>query len=315
MVSCYVMKIDIVKHHNLWFVISGILIAAGLFFVVQSVGTFKSPIRPGLDFTGGTKLEYKFFKKDLDQHEEKLDSEHLQAILSEIGLEGSGIQVSQDADPTLIIRTKALSEGEGVIEEKLNTKLREEYGNFEVLSIDTVSPIIGPELFKSGLIALLVTILGIIIYISSRFKKDYAACAIAALCHDVFIVVGLFAYLGLYHGVEVNSLFITALLTVFGFSVHDTIVVFDRIRENQKLQTRSFGFEEVANLSVSQVAVRSINTSITTLTVLGFLFFFGGASTKLFVGAMFVGMLAGTYSSLFIASPLLVILRKNKILS
>ena len=304
------MKLDIVKYKNLWFSFSGLLIVAGLFFVIQSFASFNSPIKPGLDFTGGTKLEYQF--SDIKE-KENFDSEHLQSILNDIKLEGSSVQITKDENPILILRTRAISDDP--IMDKLNSRLKATYGDYSILAIDTVSPVIGPELFTSGLIALIATILGIIIYISTRFRRDYAACAIVALFHDVFIVVGLFAFLGLYMGVEVNSLFITALLTVFGFSVHDTIVVFDRIRENQKLQSKSFGFDQVANLSVQQVAVRSLNTSITTLTVLAFLFLFGGASTKLFVGAMFAGMLIGTYSSIFLASPLLVIFREKKILA
>lgn len=304
------MKLDIVKYKNLWFSFSGLLIVAGLFFVIQSFASFNSPIKPGLDFTGGTKLEYQF--SDIKE-KENFDSEHLQSILNDIKLEGSSVQITKDENPILILRTRAISDDP--IMDKLNSRLKATYGDYSILAIDTVSPVIGPELFTSGLIALIATILGIIIYISTRFRRDYAACAIVALFHDVFIVVGLFAFLGLYMGVEVNSLFITALLTVFGFSVHDTIVVFDRIRENQKLQSKSFGFDQVANLSVQQVAVRSLNTSITTLTVLAFLFLFGGASTKLFVGAMFAGMLVGTYSSIFLASPLLVIFREKKILA
>ncbi len=304
------LQLDIIKLRGLWFTLSGALLIAGMVAVVQSFMAFGSPLKLGLDFTGGTKLEYKFFKEALTQKGEALDSEHLQALLTEVGLDGSSVQVSKDENPTLILRTRAISDDP--VQDILDTKLKEKYGDFEILAIDTVSPIIGPELLKSGLIALFMTVFGIIIYISSRFKLDYAFCAIAALVHDVLIVVGLFAFLGLQYGIEVNSLFITALLTVFGFSVHDTIVVFDRLRENQKLQTREFGFDQVANLSVNQVAVRSLNTSITTLMVLGFLFFLGGASTTLFVGAMFVGMFAGTYSSLFVASPLLVVLRTSK---
>lgn len=304
------LQLDIINNRSIWFTFSSILILVGMFFVFQSMATFGTPVKMGLDFTGGSKLEYKFSHEDIVSGKEILDSEHLQSLLSEVGLDGSGVQVTKDEDPILILRTRAISDDP--VLETLNAKLKEKYGDFEILAIDTVSPIIGPELLKSGLIALCATILGIIFYISTRFKFDYAICAIAALFHDVFIVVGLFAFLGLNYGIEVNSLFITALLTVFGFSVHDTIVVFDRVRENQKLQTREFGFDQVANVSINQVAVRSINTSITTLTVLGCLYFLGGSTTTLFVGAMFIGMFAGTYSSLFVASPLLVTLRSKK---
>lgn len=305
------MKIDIIRYRKLFFTISGILVLASIFFIALSFFTIGSPVRPGLDFTGGTKLEYKFDGEALRSQGETLGSEKILSFLDSLGIKNSSVQITKDDNPIMILRSSVVSDDP--VFDSFNSLLKEKLGDFEILSIDTVSPIIGPELFKSGLVALLFTILGIVFYISTRFKKDYAACAIAALIHDVLIVVGLFAYLGLYFNVEVYSLFITALLTVFGFSVHDTIVVFDRIRENQKLQTKNFGFDKVANLSVEQVSVRSLNTSITTLMVLGILFFFGGASTKLFVGAMFIGMFAGTYSSLFLASPLLVYLRDKKI--
>lgn len=297
------LNLNVIKSSKAWFTLSGILILASLFFILQSWSQFGSPVRAGLDFTGGSKLEYQFSSNAGDS----LNSESLQVLLNDLGLDGSRVMVSQDSEPVVILRTRAISDDP--ISEKLNEALAEKFGEFKILSIDTVSPVIGPELFRSGLIALVLTILGIIIYISTRFRRDYAACAIVALFHDVLITLGFFAFLGLYYGVEVNSLFITAVLTVFGFSVHDTIVVFDRIRENQKLQTKNFSFSEVADLSVNQVAVRSLNTSITTLTVLAFLFFLGGKSTELFVAAMFVGMLTGTYSSIFLASPLLVTLR------
>jgi preprotein translocase subunit SecF len=307
------MNIDVIGNRRLFFTISGILLLASFLFIIQSLFSLGSPVRLGLDFTGGSKLEYKFQGKQLQESSKALGSEDLLAFLEAQGLKNSSVQISRDEDPVLILRTKAVSDDPAL--EGFNEQLEKNYGLFEILSIDTVSPIIGPELFNSGLVALLFTIIGIVIYISSRFKKDYAACAIFALIHDVFIVVGLFAFLGLYYNVEVDSLFITALLTVFGFSVHDTIVVFDRIRENQKLETKNFSFDKVVNLSVQQVAIRSLNTSITTLMVLGILLFFGGASTKLFVGAMFIGLLAGTYSSIFLASPLLVYLRDKKILT
>ena len=298
------MQLNSVKTRSVWFGFSGLLVGASIVLMIMSFVKIGSPIRLGLDFTGGTKLEYRFSEKEKLT---ELDSEHVLGVLNAAGLENSTATITKDENPLVIIRTKAISDDPAL--DVLNTKLTEKYGAYEISSIDTVSPIIGPELFKSALIALIFTILGIIVYISSRFKRDYAICAIAALCHDVIIVMGLFAFLGLFKGIEVNSLFITALLTTFGFSVHDTIVVFDRIRENQKLQSSKFGFDDVANHSVNQVSTRSLNTSITTLSVLGILYFFGGASTQLFVGALFIGLAIGTYSSLFLASPLLVWLR------
>jgi preprotein translocase subunit SecF len=298
------MQVNAIKYKKLWFSFSGFLVLAGIFFVSQSFIQLKTPLRLGLDFTGGSKLEYKFVEQ-----KEAINSETVLALLDQIGLHNSNATTSKDGEPTLILRTRAISDDPML--ETLNNKLKETYGNFQLLSIDTVSPVIGPELLRTGLVALIATVWGIIFYISNRFQKDYALCAIAALFHDVFIVIGLFAFLGLHYNIEVDSLFITALLTIFGFSVHDTIVVFDRIRENQKLQSKNLSFAQVTELSINQVVIRSLYTSLTILMTLALLIFFGGTSTRLFVAAMFAGLLIGTYSSIFIASPLLVIMRSK----
>ena len=297
------MKIDSVKHGKIWFIFSGLLVGLSLLFMLQSQIKLGSPLKLGLDFTGGSKLEYRFKAT-------KFSSEEVQTLLTEVGFKNSQVMITKEEDPLLIIRTAALTDDTSL--EKLNTKLKEKYGEFEISSIDTVSPTVGPELLSSGLTALAFTVLAMIIYISNRFKRDYAICAITALFHDVIIVMCLFAYLGLSYGIEIDILFITAILSTFGFSIHDTIVVFDRIRENQKLQTQKFSFSDLANLSVNQVWARSLNTSLTTLTTLAFLFFLGGDSTRNFVGALFVGLFVGTYSSLFLASPLLVWFRSRK---
>lgn len=299
------MQLNVVKTRNIWFILSGSLVLASLILMILSIVQIGTPFRLGLDFTGGTKLEYRFL--NTAEKSSLVTTQDILKILAESGLENSTSTITKEENPLVIIRTKAISDDPAL--DILNTKLSEKYGAYEISSLDTVSPIIGPELLQSALLALVFTVIGIIMYISSRFKRDYAICAIAALFHDVTIVMGLFAFLGLFYGTEVDSLFITALLTTFGFSVHDTIVVFDRIRENQKLQSAKFGFGEVADLSVNQVATRSMNTSITTLTTLAMLYFFGGSSTQLFVGALFVGLFVGTYSSIFLASPLLVWLR------
>ena len=306
------LNLNVIKLSPLCFIFSGSLILASLFFMIQSFRTFGAPVRPGLDFIGGTKLEYRFKAESLAKSSVPLNSETVQNLLKSIGLGSSQAMISKDADPVLILRSRAISDDP--IAETLASELRAHYGDFEIKSIDTVSPIIGPELFRSGLTALLLTIVAIVLYVSSRFRPDYAACAIIALVHDVTIVVGLFAYLGLYQGIEVDMMFITALLTVFGFSIHDTIVVFDRIRENQKLENKNFNFDAVADLSINQVAARSLATSSTALIVLAILFFYGGESTKIFAAAMFVGMFIGTYSSIFLASPLLVICRRQGLL-
>jgi len=302
------MKLNIIKNSRIWFSLSGTLLLLSLIFMILSFIKFSSPVKLGLDFTGGSKIEYSF---SLDKMSNKnISSESVANLLSSIGLQSSNVQVAPQEDSIeLILRTKAVSDDP--LLDKFNQLLESNYGAFTINSIDTVSPIIGPELFSSGVTSLIITILGIVIYISTRFTRDYAFSAIIALIHDVFIAMGLFAFLGLFFGIEVDSLFITALLTIFGFSVHDTIVVFDRIRENQKLQSKNFDFRAVTEHSIEQVFKRSLNTSITVLTVLAILFFFGGTSTTLFSGALFFGLLIGTYSSLFIASPILVKFREK----
>lgn len=310
------MRLDIVKYRWFWFGFSLAVLIPGLIAVGLCIQKYSAPIKLGLDFTGGTKLEYKFFS------EVKL--ENVRAILDSNGLSGSNIQLSKvanDGSQVIIIRSKAIkerksSQKKASQKEKIDQRLKDKIGPFEILSIDTVSPVIGPELLTSGLLALFFTLIGIVLYISYRFKRDYALCAIIALLHDVFVLVGLFAIFSFIWGLEIDSLFITAVLTVIGFSVHDTIVVFDRIRENSKYLSKNKNFGDIANDSINQTLVRSINTSLTTLITLGTLYLFGGETTKNFVGAMFLGIASGTYSSIFVASALLVwwreIIKKRK---
>ncbi len=300
------MKVDIVKYRWFWFGFSLLVLIPGLIAVGICLMQYGAPIKLGLDFTGGTKLEYRF--------PQEVKIEDVRNILDRHNLDGSNIQVSKvakDGSQVVIIRSKAIKERKSS-ETKLSQKelvdndLKQALGDFQILSIDTVSPIIGPELLMAGMLALVFTLVGIVLYISYRFKRDYAICAIIALLHDVFILIGLFSIFSLVWGLEIDSLFITAALTVVGFSVHDTIVVFDRIRENSKYLGKNKSFGDIANDSINQTLVRSINTSMTTLITLGTLYLFGGETTKNFVGAMFLGIASGTYSSIFVASSLLV---------
>ena len=311
------MKVDIVKYRWFWFGFSLAILIPGLIGIGICLQKYHAPIKLGLDFTGGTKLEYKF--------DHKIELSQVREVLDRHKLGGSNIQLSKlanDGSQVVIIRTKTIRERKSTQtkasqKELIDWDLKKTIGDFQILSIDTVSPIIGPELLTSGMLALIFTLLGIVIYISYRFKRDYAICAIIAMLHDVFVLMGLFAIFSLIWGIEIDSLFITAVLTVIGFSIHDTIVVFDRIRENSKFLTKNKTFGEIANDSINQTLVRSINTSLTVLITLGTLFFLGGETTKNFVGAMLLGIASGTYSSIFVASALLVwwrdIAKKRKI--
>jgi preprotein translocase subunit SecF len=200
-------------------------------------------------------------------------------------------------------------------EEKLSglkTKMSEKFGKTQDLRLETVGPIISRELTQKALLAVAVSILAIVTYITWSFRHvpkpasslAFGICTIIALVHDVIVVVGVFAILGHFFKIEIDSLFITALLTVIGFSVHDTIVVFDRIRENLKKEEGDFA--DIVNHSLLQTLGRSINTSLTVVFVLLALFLFGGETIKIFVLALLIGIISGTFSSLFNAAPLLV---------
>jgi len=184
---------------------------------------------------------------------------------------------------------------------------------------ETIGPVIGEEIKKKAWVAIFFTVIAIVLYIAYVFRKvskpvaswKYGIAAIVALVHDIVIITGLFSILGHFFGTEVNSLFITALLTILGFSVNDTIVVFDRTRENLN-KHYSQDFEKIVNDSVNSSITRSVNTSLTTLLILLALFFFGGETIKDFVLALIAGVVVGTYSSIFVASPIIVSWNKMK---
>jgi preprotein translocase subunit SecF len=210
----------------------------------------------------------------------------------------------------LIIRTQPQEKAE---HDALLALLSEKYGQITEDQFTSIGPAIGQELAQKALWQLLLVTAGIILYIAYAFRKvtrpvsswRFGWAAIVALVQDLVIVVGVFALLGRFYNVEIDSLFVTALLTVLGFSVHDTIVVFDRIRENLRVRAGE-PLSDIINASINQTVIRSINTSLTVIFVLTALLLFGGESIRYFVLALLVGILAGTYSSIFIASPLLL---------
>jgi preprotein translocase subunit SecF len=307
-------RVDIVKYRWIWIGISLVITIPGIIAIIMCMAKFGAPLKPGIDFTGGSLLQYQF--------ERHVEADQVRTVLEESGLPGSQVQqASISGQEVIVMRTKAIEDE--AQKRKLDEDLRAKLGNLKVLSADKVSGTIGPELLSSGLIALLVTFGMMVAYISYRFMMDYAVCAIAALLHDVLVLVGIFAIMGLTLGTEVDSLFISAILTVIGFSVHDTIVVFDRVRENSKYvgskatnpQTgeqyrKNFG--DIANDSVNQTLARSIYTSLTVVITLSCLYLLGGVTTKDFVLAMLIGIISGTYSSIFNASCLLVWWREYK---
>ncbi|MEK7075698.1 MAG: protein translocase subunit SecF [Patescibacteria group bacterium] len=289
--------LNIIKHYKFWFSVSAIL------FIAAIISLSMYGLRPGLDFTGGSLAQISFKTQP-----------NIQAIKDEVSkvVENAAVQTAGETD--VIIKTKALEKDQL---DKIYAGLRATQGEFTEKSYNLIGPIVSKELVWKAIWQLVLVSLGIVFYIAYAFRKitkpitswKFGWAAIIALLHDLVIVLGLFSILGHFAHVEVDTMFVTALLTVLGFSVHDTIVVFDRIRENLRIEAGK-PIDEIVNHSINQTIVRSLNTSLTVLFVLLSLLLFGGATIKYFVLALFVGVIAGTYSSIFIASPLLVIWEK-----
>jgi preprotein translocase subunit SecF len=295
------MKLKVIKYQYVWWAISGLAILLSLIAMAISFATFGSPLRPGLDFVGGTKLQLALDCSIKENCQEPLNAGEVRDVLAAKGLANSTIQVLEDY--TLSVRTKTLN-----VEERtqLQNALTEKIGNFDpkTIQIDTVGPTVGQELFASGLLALVVSFAGIIAYISARFQFDYALFAIFALFHDTLITAGVFAVLGIVAQVEVDSLFLVSLLTIIGFSTNDTVVIYDRIRENIA-EHRDRSINEIVDDSVNQTLTRSLNTNFCALLPLIAIFLFGGETLKYFALALIVGFILGTYSSIFVASTML----------
>jgi len=343
--------VKIVQRRKVWFVLSLILISASIFALA------KWNLKLGIDFTGGTLMEF-IFKDDVLSNQEIKDS------LKELELGEVNVQFS--GDKTVLLRFKDINEdthqkiievlvsavaeknnnsndssnnseegsgeqinasiedmevngeniqldnNEAVIEE-IDSASENVKDNIEEKRFDSIGPVIGNELKSTAVVAIVVALIAIVLYIGWAFRKvsrpvssfKYGIIATIALFHDVIITLGVFSVLGYLYNVEVGIPFIAALLAILGYSVNDTIVVFDRTRENL-LRFGSDEFENVVNKSVNETLIRSLNTSFTTLLILFTLYLFGGTTIKYFIVALIVGISAGTYSSIFIASPLLV---------
>ena len=291
----------IIKHRKIWYAFSLLIVIASLFSIL------KFGLKQGIDFTGGALLEVEYAAKpDALAVKQKIES-----------LSWGSAVVQPSGEKNIIVRMKDLTEEQH--QKVLSASLSVGQGGKEI-RFDSIGPVIGKELKKKSISAMILVIVMIVLYIAFAFRKVsqpvnsfyYGLMAVVALIHDVTLPAGVFAVLGHYYGVEVDTLFVTALLTVLGFSVHDTIVVFDRIRENLRNNGNKNNFETVVGASVSQTVSRSINTSLTVILVLLAIFFLGGESTKYFSLALLIGVAIGTYSSIFLASPLLVTLQKLK---
>ena len=359
--------IDVIKFKWWCIAFTCLLLVPGILAIGYSLAKYHTPLKLGIDFTGGTMIQYGF-NKDIT----KADEGKIRNILSGLDINNPVIQTTHDVN----LSEKPMTEAEKLskkFEEKeaatastsdeaqkaevtntdkkaetteataetsansndiksivsiktrylettkdssemanIDKALEEEFGTVQHLQTNAIGPTLGQELFKNSMITLILAFVGIIIYLSFRFQFDYAIFAFLALLHDVIFVVGMFSLFGILFDTHVDGLFVTALLTVIGFSVHDTIVVYDRVRENYRFLAKKMSFGEIVNVAVNQTLMRSIATSVTTLLTLFALYFLGGETTKDFVLAMILGISIGTYSSIFFASMLLALYRDKK---
>lgn len=296
--------IDFVHNRKWYFIFSLAILIPGIISLAIPPG-----LRAGIDFSAGTALTIRFDQPVpiADLRSEMANLNHHEAVIQE------------SADNTFLIRTTSLREDvrdeSGAVttpgeRDEIVNALQNRFGTLQVLDVATVSPAIAADIIRNSALSVLVALVGILIYIWWAFRHLskpllYAVAAIVALAHDVVITLGLYSILGHVFGLEVDALFITALLTVIGFSVHDSIVVFDRIRENsRRLADRPF--PEIVNHSLVQTMGRSLNTSITTVLVVLALLLFGGVTIRPFIIVLLIGIISGTYSSVFTASQLLV---------
>jgi preprotein translocase subunit SecF len=285
---------DIIGKRKIWYAISLLIIIPGLISLVTH------GLRLGIDFTGGSLMEV----------QGTATQETVNQAVGSLGFKD--ITVTTTGANRTQIRYR--DEGEPAKQEANHQtfKTNMQKAGYPEITFDAIGPSVSRDIARNALIAIIVASLAIVLYIALAFRNvpapaspwRFGVAAIVALLHDVLLLLGVFSLLGVFLNVEVNALFVTAVLTVMGFSVHDTIVVFDRVRENLRRERKEF--DEIVNDSILETFVRSLNTSLTVLLTLLALFLFGGQSIRLFVLALIIGIASGTYSSIFNATPLLV---------
>ena len=280
-------EFDFIKNRKIAYIISVIIILGGLISIIFQGFNY------GIDFAGGTLLQIRFNKS--------ISTTEVRNVLREFNLSQSTIQKLSENE--FVIRIGKIDSEQRM---EILTAFKENLTDLEVLRVETVGPVIGENLKKLAFYALLFAFIGIILYITIRFEFKFSIVSILALCHDCLIVLGIFSLLQK----EITISIIAAVMTIVGYSVNNTIVILDRLRENIKFKIRE-PFENLINMSINQSLSRTINTTLTTIIPILTLYFFGGNILSDFALALFIGMVAGTYSSIFIASPLL--LEWNKI--
>jgi preprotein translocase SecF subunit len=295
----------LVQKRKWYFVISALLIVPGIVAMIYSTIAFGAPFRMSIDFTGGSLIELSF--------PEAVNPGDVRAAIIAEGFADATVQ-TVSGGKTVVIRTKPM---EVETEEALVAKLSEQFGTATGLRYESVGPTIGRETTRSAGLAILASSLAILIFVAIAFRSvpnaiRYGVCAITKMLHDVLFLLGFCSILGLLVGWEMDSLFLTAVLTVIGFSVQDVIVVFDRIRENIN-RRRGESFETIVNRSLLETLHRSLATQLNAMFVMVAIIFFGGATIQQFMITMFVGMIMGTYSSICFGVPLLVVWEQGEL--
>ncbi|MFH1601952.1 MAG: protein translocase subunit SecF [Candidatus Shapirobacteria bacterium] len=279
--------IRFIKHSWLYFSFSGFLL------IISTFSLLKWGLLPSVDFQGGNLWEIGF-EKEVNKED----------WIGFVKGKDDILEVNQTGSQTWLIKSRPAAKD---LKSTWQKEIENEFGSFAELRFESLSASLGHGLLTKTLISIGLAILGILIYISFRFNdKAFGICAILAMLHDSLILLGSFSLLGRFFRIEVDSLFMTAFLTILAFSVHDTVVVFDGIREFGRVYPKA-GFNQLASLAINQTLVRSINNSMTIIFVLLSLFLLGGESTRYFSLALLIGTVLGTYSSTFIAVPLLVV--------
>ncbi|MBC8078221.1 MAG: protein translocase subunit SecF [Chloroflexales bacterium] len=307
----------IVQRRYWWFLLSALIIVPGLYFLLLhplfTTGRFELGLRPSIDFSGGALWELQ-----VRQPTKPLNTDEIAAVFRANGFAQAQAQISTTevdnvAVPTMLVRTESLSATDpNTQQNNVLTALRAQYGEVTRERLESVGATLSQESTRSAIIAVIGASLAIMLYMVWAFRHApnpfrYGACSIVSMFHDIVLMLGVASILGYFFQIEVDVLFVTALLTILAFSIHDKIVVFDRIRENLIARRSGEVFDEIVNRSIVQTLPRSINTQLTPLFTLTVLLLFGGASLRNFVVVLLIGLVSGTYSSIFTAAQLLVV--------
>lgn len=280
-------------HKYIWLytLLSTVVIAAGLFSL------FRFGYRYSIDFTGGTTVHYKT--------QNVLDKKKIESVITQLKMKTVHLEVD---DNLLVFQTAPITD---VQEEKFREEIKKVSGSVQTLRYETVGPTLGKETGQKTLIASFLAVIGILLYMSFSFKGfNFALAAVLAMVHDFFVLIGTYSILSYFFGAEFDLMFVTALLTTMSFSVHDTIVIFDKIREYTRTRS-NMRIEDLTDKAVSETMVRSVNNSLTIFFMLSALLLMGGTTIRFFIAALWIGTVTGAYSSPFVATPLLILLQKR----